>query len=112
MDADLFDFSSYPLRPGSKGGAETSLAAARDIAPKAHLIREKVLAVVTEAGSFGCIPEEGCAKLDLPRPTVQPRFSELAAVGAIVDSGRRRRNPSSGKRAIVWVLPRYAGRSE
>jgi hypothetical protein len=34
--------------------------------------------------------------------TVRPRVSELNKMGAIVDSGARRMNASSGRLAIVW----------
>jgi len=34
-------------------------------------------------------------------PAVQPRFSELRALGSIVDTGERRQN-DSGRNAIVW----------
>ncbi len=36
--------------------------------------------------------------------TVRPRVSELNKMGAIVDSGARRMNASSGRMAIVWKL--------
>lgn len=37
-------------------------------------------------------------------PSIQPRFSELRKAGAIRDSGLRRFNKVSGRRAAVWVL--------
>ncbi|GAY19724.1 hypothetical protein SFOMI_0244 [Sphingobium fuliginis] len=42
------------------------------------------------------------------RVSLQPRFSELKAKGLIADSGKRRVNPSSRKRAVVWVLRELA----
>lgn len=106
-DNDL-EFATYPLVPGDKGGTDTGLAAALDMARSAPLIRNKVLAVVAERGPVGCTPEEACAIIGMDRVSVQPRFSELKAVGKIAKSKQRRRNPSSGKPAIVWVLPAFA----
>jgi DNA-binding MarR family transcriptional regulator len=104
-----FDFSVYPVVPGAKGSAETSYAAAADIADKAPRIRQRVLSCIALAGDYGCTPEEAAEQLGLARVTVQPGFSELKAAGSIRDSGKRRRNPSSGKRAVVWVLADRGG---
>jgi hypothetical protein len=104
---DLFDFATYPHIPGDKGGTDTGIAAALDMAKKAPVIRNKVVAVLANAGPMGRTPEEACEELGMDRVSVQPRFSELKALGKIAKSHQRRPNPSSGKLAVVWVLPQY-----
>ena len=47
---------------------------------------------------------ECAVELEQPVPSVQPRFSELRAKAMIEDSGLRRRNALSGKKAIVWQV--------
>ena len=59
-------------------------------------------------GRYGLTPEEAADILGMDRVSVQPRFSELKALGLVKDSGLRRINPSSRKRAVVWVLTEYA----
>jgi hypothetical protein len=70
------------------------------------------LDVVKARGAQGATPEEACDLLGLNRASLQPRFSELRVQGRIADSGLRRVNPSSRKRAVVWVLPEFARQLE
>jgi hypothetical protein len=98
---------TYPDLPGYKGEAETGREAAAAIAPRMGKLQRLVHQMVTQRGSQGLTPEEACDMSGEPRVSLQPRFSELKAKGAIVDSGMRRANPSSKKRAVVWVLPCY-----
>lgn len=113
FDHDMFGHPAdpqpvkYPDTPGHKGEAETGKEAAEAIAPKLGRLQRLVLDTITSRGSLGLTPEEACDLLDLPRTTLQPRFSELKAKGKVVDSGMRRANPSSRKRAVVWCLPKY-----
>ena len=102
------EHATYPDLPGFKGDADTGPAAAADIAPHLGRLQSIVLSVVTDRGPLGATPEEAGEVLDMARVSVQPRFSELKAKGKIVDSGMRRINPSSRKRAVVYVLPEYA----
>ena len=44
-----------------------------------------------------------CMYLRLPVNQVSGRITELRKEGLIKDSGKRLKNPSSGKAAIVWV---------
>lgn len=98
----------YPHSAGFKGSAATSREAAEAIAPKLGHLQNMVLAAVKSRGAYGLTPEELAGSRDIDRVSVQPRFSELKAKGLIVDSGRRRQNPSSRKRAVVWVAKEYA----
>lgn len=104
---DLFaNLDRYPDRPGFKA-RETARIAADDIAPKAPRLRELCLETLRQAGML--TPDECAARLGIDKLSVRPRFSELAALGKIIDTGVRRTN-GSGKRAIVWcvAVPRRA----
>lgn len=103
---DLSNFDLFTL-PVPRRGTDTSREAATDLTSRAPVIRQKVLEAISQAGPYGCTSEDLAAALDLPRVTVQPRTSELRALRKIADSGLRRLNPSSGKRAIVWTLPEF-----
>lgn len=101
MFADLFTHADhYPNQPGYRH-TDTSEAAAASVAPKAKVVREKVLACI-HAHKHGLTTEEIAAQIGIAYATVQPRTSELRAKGLIFDSGIRRLNTSSGKNAIVW----------
>ncbi len=98
----------YPNSAGFKGAAETGREAAEAIAPKLGHLQSMVLAAIKSRGAYGLTPEELADVRDIGRVSVQPRFSELKAKGLIVDSGRRRQNPSRRKRAVVWVATEFA----
>lgn len=97
---------TYPNEAGSKGTAETSAEAAAEI--DCARLQRIVLGVIRRAKWAGRTAEETSVDCDMPRVAVQPRTSELKAKGLIFDSGRRRVNRSSGKRAVVWVAREYA----
>jgi hypothetical protein len=98
----------YPHSAGFKGDAETSRQAAEAIAPKLGPLQSMVLSALKSRGAYGLTPEELADVANIGRVSVQPRFSELKAKGLIVDSGRRRQNPSSRKPAVVWVAKDFA----
>lgn len=98
----------YPNSAGFKGSAETGREAAEAIAPKLGNLQRLVLEAVKARGAYGLTPEELSDNREIGRVSVQPRFSELKAKGLIVDSGKRRSNPSSRKRAVVWVAREFA----
>jgi hypothetical protein len=102
----------YPHSPGFKGSAETSRQAAEAIAPQLGRLQRLVNDAVKARGTYGLTPEEASEVLGIERVSLQPRFSECKAKGLIVDSGRRRLNPSSRKRAVVWVALEYAPHNE
>lgn len=93
-------FESYPLAPGDTG-RDTSVEAAEAMRPTAALLRDRVLDRVRGAGQDGMTADECATALGESVLAVRPRFSELAALGRIVDSEQRRAN-LSGRRAIVW----------
>lgn len=96
---------TYPYEAGSKGPAETSADAAASI--DCGRLQRMVLRSIRHAKKAGRTAEECAIALRLPRVSAQPRTSELKAKGLILDSGRRRINRSSGKRAVVWVAKEY-----
>lgn len=97
---------SYPSAPGHRG-VDTSIAAAQALAPNLAGQRQSVFHVIELARGYGGTGDEVARKLNWNRYAVRPRLSELKNLGKIIDSGKRRRN-SSGRYAIVWVLPCYA----
>lgn len=99
--------ADYPHTPAATHD-DTSQRAAKDMAPKAHTIREAVLKTIKHEP---VTVHECAARLNMPVATVQPRFSELRKMGMIEDGGDRRLNQASGKRAIVWqpVCDTHAG---
>lgn len=98
----------YPHAAGFKGTAETSREAAEAIASKLGRLQRMVAEAVMAKGAYGLTPEEMAEQHNIDRVSVQPRFSELKLKGLIVDSGRRRSNPSSKKKAVVWVAKEHA----
>lgn len=93
--------SGYPDAPGYRD-IDTSLEAARELAPKVGRLQRIALEAIRNAGWLGLTADELMAIMGMERWSVQPRTSELKRKGLIRDSGLRRRN-ASGKRAIVWV---------
>lgn len=102
----------YPDSPGWKGEAETGREAAFGMAHKLGRLQKLVRDSVARCGDAGLTPEEAADLHGLERVSLQPRFSELKAKGVIADSGRRRTNPSSRRRAVVWVLSEFAPKRE
>lgn len=99
---------AYPDAAGFKGKGETGREAAEAMNASLGRYQRIVLDLVEKRAGAGLLPEEACDLTGHPRTTLAPRFSELARKGLIVDSGKRRRNPSSRRNAIVWTLPEYA----
>jgi biotin operon repressor len=93
--------TAYPDAPGHRG-ADTSVAAAADVAVKLGRLQRMAEAAIRQAGPDGLTADELASSLDLSRWSIQPRTSELRRKGVVVDSGRRRLN-TTGKQAIVWI---------
>lgn len=91
----------YPDRPGHRN-TDTSREAAEALSP--HLGRLQALsnAAICAAGPRGLTKYETSDTLGIDYTAIHPRISELRKKGLVVDSGRRRPNPS-GKKAIVWI---------
>jgi predicted ArsR family transcriptional regulator len=95
---DLFEY--YPAKPGFKA-RDTAQEAAEKIAPKAARLQGLCLDALRLHGALTA--DEAADAMQIDKLSIRPRFSELAAVGKIVDTGERRAN-DSGKRAIVWRI--------
>lgn len=91
----------YPHDPGAKGPDGTSQEAAEAIKPCVSHLRRVAMRALDNLGE--ATPLEAVAFTEVPRESLQPRFSELRAMGLVEPTGARRRNPS-GKRAAVLRL--------
>lgn len=105
---DLFDFAAagrYPDKPGAQA-RDTSREAAKAMEPRQGTIQADVLAAlrVRPMASFELATATGRSYR-----AVQPRTAELARPSKtreamIRDSGQRKKDPESGKAAIVWEI--------
>lgn len=95
---------SPPINDGGVGwkGSDTSRNAARDIVSKCMTIRAEVLSFLAATGSAHT-SEQIAAALGRPYESVQPRLSELLALGRVEDSGKRGQS-RHGKKIIAWKL--------
>ena len=91
--------ADYPGHPGSKGSSGTSKEAAEAITPMVAHLRKVALAMLDQLGE--ATPLECCEFAGLPRETLEPRFSELRAIGLIEPTAERRRNPSGRSAAVL-----------
>ncbi|QQN74164.1 MarR family winged helix-turn-helix transcriptional regulator [Croceicoccus sp. YJ47] len=91
----------YPDIPGAKGPDGTSQDAAEAIAPTVSHLRRLAMHLLARLGDATTL--EVVAISGVTRESLQPRFSELRAMGLIEPTGTRRRNPS-GKSAAVLRL--------
>lgn len=97
---NLFDYADrFPNSPGYRNES-TSKEAARDIAPKQGTLQARVLDFLKTNGP--AISREIAYGTGIAYGSIQPRTSELKTKGVIEDSGQRRPDPETGKRAIVW----------
>ncbi len=98
------DVTRLPLTPPAHHNAPagTSGVAADRIVGYAKDLRARVLAFIVGQGPHGATDDEGEAVLGIKPQTYTPRRGELVKLGAVVDSGRRRKT-GSGRPAAVWV---------
>lgn len=91
----------YPVAPGAKGPDGTSQEAAAAIQPNVTCLRHLALRTLAKLGAATVL--EAVPVAGVTRESLQPRFSELRAMGLVEATGERRRNPS-GKNAAVLRL--------
>lgn len=89
----------YPHFPGFKSPG-TSQDAAERIEPRSATLRRLVMGAL-ESSPRGLTADECAAMLGESVLSIRPRFSEMARMGMIEESGERRRN-ESGARANVY----------
>lgn len=104
MTEAAHDLFSYPQGPGWKA-RDTARDAAVASAPKAPRLRQLCIETLQSAGDLTA--DECARRLGIDKLSIRPRFSELATIGKIADTGERHLN-SSGKRAIVWRLAQWS----
>jgi len=85
--------------------SSTSIAARKSISGStARTLRSQVFKYVALQGGLGATIEEISINTDIKLQTVCARRNELGKSKLVIDSGIRRRT-SSGRTAIVWVVP-------
>jgi hypothetical protein len=94
----------------SRRSTHTSRAALASLGSAADTLRAISYRLIHEAGARGMTALEVVGASGRDRWGIQPRISELVSAKRVVDSGRTRLN-SSGRHAIVWVLPEHGTES-
>lgn len=89
---------ALPYDTASKTESGPSNIAGAKLRPKAPTLRDGVLTVLSR-GSFTA--DEVAERMGKSILAVRPRIAELAAAGALIDTGMRRKN-ASGANATVW----------
>lgn len=92
----------YPNTPGYQA-TDTSLSAAKAIAPLCNSLQHLVLAFINDKGPVGATDDEIQNECGLNPNTARPRRRELQLKGHVIDSGQRR-STRTGRAAIVWSL--------
>jgi hypothetical protein len=90
-----------PLPP-HVAGSDTSLASAQALRPHLRNLNAKVYDAVALRGTEGATCDEVEVALDGRHQTISSRIRHLVQIGALVDSGRRRRT-RSGRTARVYL---------
>lgn len=98
---------AYPDHPGAKGDDGTSQDAADAIAPSVSHLRRLAIAALEQLGE--ATPLEAVAVAGVTREALQPRFSELRAMGLVEPTGARRPNPSGKNAAVLRLTERGRG---
>jgi hypothetical protein len=94
--------TTYPQHPGFKTSGPSQEAANR-IAPKAKSLRDKAIDIFKQHHRLGLTADEMAFLLNVSILSIRPRFTELARMGLIEDTGQRRRN-EFGSNVTVWRL--------
>ena len=98
----------YPHETTARDGSpETAFEAAKSVTEAAKTREKKALRLIEAKAETGCTADEVACALDWERYSSRPRLSTMKARGEIVDSGRRREGVS-GRKQVVWVLPKHA----
>jgi hypothetical protein len=87
---------------------DTSREAAEAVAPHMNRVRIAVVKFATHCGYFGFTDYELNEYFMTTGSTYRSRRSELADLGLIIDSGRRKQQIDGGRNHIVWVHVDFA----
>ena len=90
--------------PPYQKGSDTSRDAASSVAESAPTKRAEVYGYILARGKAGATDAEIEGGLSMLRQSVCARRNELAKLGMIRDSGRRRTSLHTGRRCAVWVV--------
>lgn len=93
-------------RPQFVKGSDTSEDAADSIEGVSEAMRWQVLRAIRGELGRGMNDDEIERALGMRHQTASARRRELVKEGYVVDSGKRRET-SSGRTAIVWVVPEW-----
>lgn len=97
----------YPYRGEHPhaAGSDTSAAAAKSVSKvRSKTLRKKLFEHLLQTqmdGNVGLTDEEMQRQLGMQPNTQRPRRRELVELGAVADSGQRRKT-ASGRSAVVW----------
>jgi hypothetical protein len=91
---------SYPFAPGYRE-LTTSRDAAKFVADRADILRDRVLTAIRNAGPAGLTADQCASRIGETVLAVRPRVTELKWAGKIETTGERRAN-ASGAKAAVW----------
>ena len=96
----------YPYTTGAMGLTPDTLATSTDAAKAMASKRKRLILIAMQTlQSMGAATRfEAIAASGLTVAALQPRFSELIALGLVEPTGERRRNPDTGKSAAVLRL--------
>jgi predicted transcriptional regulator len=97
----------WDICPPARRGEDTQAAGAAAIAPRAQILRDKVMVFLRARGAWGATNEEISSVLCLKVSSVCGRVNELKDLGKVIDSSIRRQG-RSGVAAKVWIAHEYA----
>ncbi len=97
---DLFNRAPFPHDP-AYGKTDTSFDAAQVIKPSCETLQHEVLVALRD-NPLGLTTQELATYTRRPYGSIQPRTSELQAMGMIEDSGERRMPEGGRCKVIVW----------
>lgn len=92
--------SRYPHVAGHALGSDTSREAAESINDFLPACQRSVLGALADGVTL--TGDEIAERIGWERWAVRPRLAELKRLGKIRDTGARRVNRASGRRAAVW----------
>lgn len=84
-------------------GTETSIEAARKMAPRAQAQRRKVFEFIHAQGGHGATPHEVSDALHIPTNSAGPRVVELREAGKIIKTPDRRPTRAGGTSRVYVV---------
>ncbi|MDO9490186.1 MAG: hypothetical protein Q7J32_17575 [Sphingomonadaceae bacterium] len=106
----LSDERRYPDCAGHVAGSETSEAAAVSMDDHRSRMHRSIIECLADGAEL--TGDEMAGMLGWNRYQIRPRLAELHRGGTVEDTGARRVNVASGRRAAVWRLVVADGRAD